>query len=142
MLIRKIVSASVAVVLAAGTFVTTAFAQTYQHKGESYSYSIKSNDMVTSVSGGQYNATTSAGISSGGNSRYLEVAVFEKDVDTGKTLDYADDSITSKNAGTGCTISRDYDSKGVFYVHQSLIKPSADNSYTISSTNTIIRQDY
>lgn len=141
MLIKKIVSASVAVVLVAGTFVTTALAQTYQHKEESYSYTYKGNEMQTMISGSTSGASTQASNSTGKYERYIEVVVTEKNFKTNAKTKSNQSTITTVNAGTGCGIPRDYDNSNLYYVHQSLMKPGEEISFTIDSTYNVVYQE-
>ncbi len=142
MLIKKIISASVAVILVVGTSVTTVMAQKYQHKEETYSYTYKGNEMQTMISGSTSGASTQASNSTGKYERYIEVCVTERNAETGAAIKSNASTITTKNAGTGCGIPRDYDSSKFYYVHQSLLKPSAENSYTIDSTYNEVWQQY
>lgn len=145
-MLKKIIAAALAVVLTAGVAVTsamaTSFSQMYQHKNASYNYTYTGNDMKTTINGSLSSASTSASNSTGKYSRYIEVCVMERDLQTHAILKNNDANVTTTNAGTGCGIQRNASNSNVYYQHMSLIKPSVENSYVIDSTNNFVYQKY
>jgi len=140
-MIKKIITAALAVTLTVGVAVTSAMAATYQHKNEAYSHTETGNEMKTMISGSTTGASTQASNSTGKYSRYIAVCVMEKNALTNATIKSNDATITTTNAGTGCGISRDYDNSYLYYVHQSLMTPGQSISFTIDSTYNIVRQE-
>lgn len=141
-MIKKIITAALAVTLTVGVAVTSAMAVDYQHKNEAYTHTETGNEMKTTISGSTTGASTQASNSTGKYSRYIEVSIMEKNKENNTTTKSNDATITTTNSGTGCGISRDYDESKLYYVHQSLMRPSVTVSFTIDSTYNIVYQDY
>ena len=140
-MIKKIITAALAVTLTVGVAVTSAMAVDYQHKNEAYSYTVNGNEMKTTISGSTGSASTQASNSTGKYSRYIEVSLMERDAEHHTIYKSTDNYITTTNAGTGCGMQRNASNPDLYYHHTSLMTPGQSISFTIDSTNYRIYQE-
>lgn len=131
--IKKIVTSIFALTIIGTTVTTSVMAYTKKEAyNVDYNYKGNSNNLSWNYIGGSSVATTAASNSSSNKvSRYIYVNVEKRNVSSNKVLAKNYSEITTKNAGTACSVSRNRTDKSVYFRHYAKIKTDKDNSVVI-----------
>ena len=132
-LLKKITAGVVSLGLIGTAVATSAMAYTKKEAyNADYNYKGNSNNLSWNYIGGPSVATTAGSNSSGYQyTRYIYTYVARRNVKSEKVLSYNSAEITTKNAGTACSVSRNRTDKSVYFRHYAKIKTDKDNNVVI-----------
>lgn len=135
MLLKKLTAGIVSLGLIGTVALTSALAANdftkKQAYGENYDYSGNSNNLKWNYIGND--AATTVGSNSSNNTveRYIYVYVAKKNKFSNAIITYDKGEVTTRNAGTTCTVLRNKTDKNVYFDHYSYIKTDRDNNVRI-----------
>lgn len=132
-LLKKITAGVVSLGLIGTAVATSAMAYTKKEAyNADYNYKGNSNNLSWTYIGGPSVATT-AGSNSSGNkyTRYIQVYVARRNASSNKVLQKNTSEITTKNAGTAYSVSRNQTDKSVYFQHYAKIKTDKENNVVI-----------
>ncbi|MCD8327734.1 MAG: hypothetical protein LUC25_01405 [Ruminococcus sp.] len=139
MKIKKLVTILSITIIVFATFTIAAQATTVNKYNNTYSASSTVADLDWSVNGTLTKATTySENVVS--SSRYIEANIDVYRYSTDTYITGNDNYVTGGNKGVSASIARDATNRNKYYVHTSVMKPSASNSYTIGANYYRVNQ--
>ncbi len=131
MKIKKLVTILSITIIVFATFAIAA--QAVNKYNTTYSASSTVADLYWEVDGTLTKATTGSTNQSEKSSRYIEANIDVYRYSTDAYITGNDCYTTGTNVGVSASIARDATNRNKYYVHTSVMKPSASNSYTIGS---------
>lgn len=139
MRIKKLVTVLIIAIIAAAALTVTAQATVINKYNKIYGDYSTVNDLYWKVNGTLTEAeTTSKNTVS--SSRYIEANVDVYNYNTGAYITGNDNYTTGKKVGVSASVARNAKDRNKYYVHTSVMKPSASNAYTIASNYYRVNQ--